>query len=718
MAINNPPPSDNVPAPGKRDDRVLEWSPKPKGTFSGIDYSQKGAAQGLDPYFVWADISGFAHLRKPGQAPADYVPQSLPMLVALQPKVTALDLSNQLKELNLEGNPKEPKAPALSISAAYLDEANLVPGGVVPATVNRAFFNARAEKLLPKLVRSIEIDLPQEANLNLKPLEKTYKPVKREKLKGKVIALIDDGCAFAHPHFLRKAAGAPLRATRVKRLWDMNVRGPLSTVGPPSNFVEPLNAGEYGRDFSDLELNQMIQARTYGGRIDEDAVYADFGRGTLDNVNRLQSRAAHGTHVMDMACGPYFVQDTMCTRNGGAEPENPTWTKAQSFPTEGHGQNASDAQIIFVQLPMRTVQDTSGRNTMTTDVIDAFTYIINQCADDTQIVVNLSWGALAGPHDGTHLLEQYMDALIAHERLTHMVPAGGNRLQITMPAGNGYQSRTHATFALHPGQQSPLVQWRIAPDDATESYVEIWLEQDMQVEVRISDPLGNTLVPPVRYGDVRNLAGYHVSLLPGNVLGAFYNDAGLAGQNGHCVLLAVAPTVSSDGTRVTAPHGVWQLTVTNIGETAGVVDAYIERDDVALGTRRGARQSYFEDINYDRQAKDDNKKVDLECPNPLAAYVRREGVFNNISTGGLTEKAGGVRETDSEIAEYSPHDFFSALPKRPGTATLVQYYATTEESPTLHGVRAAGTRAASTVRLSGTSTAAPQIARDLFNALP
>jgi hypothetical protein len=93
-------------------------------------------------------------------------------------------------------------------------------------------------------------------------------------------------------------------------------------------------------------------------------------------------------------------------------------------------------------------------------------------------------------------------------------------------------------------------------------------------------------------------------------------------------------------------------------------------------------------------------------------------VFNNISTGGLIEKAGGVCETDSEIAEYSPHGFFSALPKRPGTATPVPYYATTEESPTLHGVRAAGTRAASTVRLSGTSTAAPQIARDLFNALP
>jgi hypothetical protein len=708
------PPSANLPTPDKQNTRPLEWSRSALGSFSGIDYSQKGAAEGLDPYFVWADISGFAHLRKSGQEPDAHVPQQLPVLVALQPEVTALQLSNQLKKLNLEAHPQELQAPWLRIAPAYLNDAAQLPGGVVPATVNRAFFNTRSEKTLLALVRHIEIDLPQEANLPLKPLKERHPPVQREKLKGKVMALIDDGCAFAHPHFGCWQAGA--FKTRVKRLWDMNVRGALATVGPPAGFGAELSPGIQGRDFSDAELNALIAARTYSGRVDEDAVYADFAQGTLDHVNRLQSRAAHGTHVMDMACGTYFVQDTMCTREA-AEPANPTWDLATSFPTSGGGQDASDAQIIFVQLPMRTVQDTSGRNTMTRDVIDAFTYILNQCDDKAQIVVNLSWGALAGPHDGTHALEQHMDALIAWQRLQHPMVAPRNRLQITVPAGNGYQSRTHATFALQPGQHSPQVQWRTQPDDATESYVEIWLEQGMQVEVNITDPRGNTLVPPVRYGDVRNLSGYKASLLPGSVLGALYHDAGLSGQNGHCVLLALAPTVSPDNLRVTAPHGVWTFTVTNIGNTAGVVDAYVERDDVALDTRRGARQSYFEDINYDRQAVKDDTRVDLDCPNPLAAYVRREGVFNNISTGKLTDKVGGVRETDLEFAEYSPHDVFSGLAKRPGTATAMPHYATSEESPTLHGIRAAGTRAAGTVRLSGTSMAAPQIARDLFNAM-
>jgi hypothetical protein len=147
------------------------------------------------------------------------------------------------------------------------------------------------------------------------------------------------------------------------------------------------------------------------------------------------------------------------------------------------------------------------------------------------------------------------------------------------------------------------------------------------------------------------------------------------------------------------------------------MDGYIERDDVALHTRRGARQSFFDDPQYDRLAVVDDVKVD-PTSNPANTYVRREGVFNNIATGKKTEKVGGLRETDREIAEYSPSGIYSTRPKRAGTKTPITYFAVTEESPTLRGVRAAGTRSAGTVRLSGTSMAAPQIARDLFNALP
>jgi hypothetical protein len=718
MAISNPPPSDNAPAPGKEpekgQERRLEWSPlpKPQDTFTAVDYSVRGAADGLDPCLVWADLSGFAHLRKPGQKPEDYRPKVLPVLIELQDEVSALDLVNFLSpqgvQLAQQLDARADQEPQLSIPPAYLDERLSFKGGVVPAEANQAFFQKFPPKSLTKFVRRIEIDLPQEAVLNTKPLERSPKPAEgRPLLCGKVVALIDDGCAFAHPHFLRKLANGQPFQTRVVRLWDMNVRGPLSPVGPPAVFSVESYPGKYGCDYADSDLNALIANHTHGGSIDEDGLYAQFAASTLDKVNRLERRAAHGTHVMDLACGPYFVQDTMCSREN-AETANPSWEAAQD--------DASEVQIIFVQLPIQTVQDTSGRNTMTTDVVNALTYILSQCADDAQIVVNLSWGALAGPHDGSHMLERNIDKLIAHQRALHPMHAPKCRLQMTIPAGNGYQSRTHANFSLKP-HKSQTLQWRVQPDDATESYVEIWLEKKVEVTVTITDPHGNTF-PTVVKGDVRNLTDYHGKLdLPGIILGVLYNDAFLDGEKGHCVLLALAPTVSPDNTRVTAPHGVWTVVVTNVCDHKAVIDAYVERDDVALGTRRGARQSYFEDVHYDRMAKDDDLQVNLDCPSPHKAYVRREGVFNNIATDAHTLKVGGVRETDLQIAEYSPHHFYSIRPKRPGTDTPVQYYATTEESPTLHGVRAAGTRAASTVRLSGTSMAAPQIARDIVNEM-
>jgi hypothetical protein len=713
MAIHTPPPSDNAPKPDKGRDRVVPWSPAPKPgeTFTGVDYSVNGVADGLDPYLVWADLSGFAHLRKPNQVRDNYRPKTLPVLIELQDTVSALQLVAFLTPPGLQNTQavesKAAQNPQLTIPSAYFSGPLGFAGAVFPAEVNQAFFQRFKPQALAKFVRRIEIDLPQEAVLQLKPLGKDVGPAQgRQPLRGKVVAIIDDGCAFAHPHFLRYPGGSAAAHTRVARLWDMNVRGPLSPVGPPAIFAGMGYPGQYGCDYADTDLNTLIAAHTHSGRIDEDGVYAQFAASTFDNVNRLARRAAHGTHVMDLACGPYFVQDTMCTREN-AETANPTWQAAQD--------DASGVQIIFVQLPMRTVQDTSGRNTMTTDVLNAMAYILDQCGDDAQIVVNLSWGALAGPHDGSHLLELEIDKMIVNQRMLHPMPSPKNRLQVVVPAGNGYQSRTHANFKLLP-KRSQTLHWRTEPDDATESYVEIWLPHNMQVEVTFADPHGNVF-PTIVKGDVRNLNNYKSELLPGSVLGVCYNDSLLNGPHGHCVLVALAPTIDPDNLRVTAPHGVWKITITNVSTHPGVVDAYVERDDVALGTRRGARQSYFEDPHYDRMAVEDDVQVDLDCPNPQAAIVRREGVFNNISTGEHTIKAGGVRETDLEIAEYSPHNFYSPRAKRANTATSVHHYATTEESRTLHGIRAAGTRAASTVRLSGTSMAAPQIARDVVNVL-
>lgn len=666
------------------------WTSPGLGSFTGIDYNRPGAADGLDPYLVWSDVGGFANLRRPGQKAGDtsHIPAWLPILVEMVPGARLADLLTPERTI------------FLSVEPAYSRRADAQAQQVLPARATREFFAEFASGRLLTLIKRIELDLPQDAlpvdHQTAAPdagfTEKTSgrKVVSAASaatpalLTGKVIAFIDDGCAFAHANFQQGSAASV--TTRVKRLWDQNERVATSPHAPPVGFTE-------GRAFTDADLQALIVARTYNGVVDEDAVYADFAVGTRDKVNRLRQRSAHGTHVMDLACGPHFLQDTMCTRPGKPA-ANPTWERATD--------DASSAPIIFVQLPMRTVQSTSGKGTLTADVLNALQYISDQCDAEAEIVVNVSWGTLAGPHDGSTILECGIDSQIAAN------PPG--RLRVVVPAGNGFQSRTHAHLSLAP-RESQTLRWQVPADDATESYLELWMQTDDQVTVTITLPNGDSL-PAISQGLVYKFVDTSQPFSdPISIIGANYANSPPLGQNGKCVLLAIAPTTSLLASRPVAPHGLWHITVTNAkDQPIEALDAYIERDDVAIGTRRGARQSYFDDPAYRVHDTED-----LATP-PPQAYAFREGIFNGIGNGSRIVRVGGVRESDMSVAEYSPTGLY-ALAARPGTQPQVDHFATSEESRTLHGVRAAGTRSGGVARLSGTSDAAPQIARDLLNGV-
>jgi len=141
----------------------------------------------------------------------------------------------------------------------------------------------------------------------------------------------------------------------------------------------------------------------------------------------------------------------------------------------------------------------------------------------------------------------------------------------------------------------------------------------------------------------------------------------------------------------------------------------VERDDVVIGTRSGARQSHFEDKWYDTSG---NPGSFVDRPdNP--SLIRRSGSFNSIATGSKTVSVGGTRITGPHWAHYSPQkpDPDAARPKRPGVVKVPDTEAFSDENPALLGLKAAGTRSGGVARLVGTSDAAPQITRKIFNAL-
>jgi hypothetical protein len=182
------------------------------------------------------------------------------------------------------------------------------------------------------------------------------------------------------------------------------------------------------------------------------------------------------------------------------------------------------------------------------------------------------------------------------------------------------------------------------------------------------------------------------------------------GTVGTVVLMALEPSISYQAQTALVPHGLWQIEIRNTGAAlAQPVQAWIDRDDFNLGTLVRGRQSYFVDPAYDplrylKAATDDTPGS--------PAVVRRRGTLTGIATGTGAQVAAGYRFSDKKHVRYS-----SAGPTR-GPSVGPDCAAATDQSRSLPGLLAAGTRGASVIRLVGTSTAAPQLARWLADGKP
>ena len=110
--------------------------------------------------------------------------------------------------------------------------------------------------------------------------------------------------------------------------------------------------------------------------VDEGAVYGEFD---LADLRRLVN---HGTHVMDIACGPRTVTAKMANLPPGFDAP-PSWDWADDA--------AADCDIVAVQLDWNTVLDTSG-GSMNVHILDALMYILSRCDKEAKAAVNISWG--------------------------------------------------------------------------------------------------------------------------------------------------------------------------------------------------------------------------------------------------------------------------------------------------------------------------------------
>jgi hypothetical protein len=271
-----------------------------------------------------------------------------------------------------------------------------------------------------------------------------------------VVGIIDDGIAFAHERF-RTADGK----TRVQFFWRQD--GPYEATGSTVEFGSEIWKASLGtrKGIDDL-LQECTDA---AGLVDEDRLYrmarlVDF---SMPGHKSVAQRLAHGTHVLDLAAG----YPPACAPH--------------------------DRPIIAVQLPVATTADTSG-SSLECYVKSAVDYILDRVdrlagsGTPLPVVINFSYGMIAGPHDGTSGLEVAMDKAIAERK----APLG-----LVLPAGNSHLSRCHAEIAFARKGDTATLPWRVQPDDRTPSQVEVWMPHEgcgappaSRVSMRLETPSG------------------------------------------------------------------------------------------------------------------------------------------------------------------------------------------------------------------------------------
>ncbi len=652
---------------------ILSWRSIEALPRTQLGWESAADINGVDPYAAWADAMAFQ-----GMGKID-IDNGLPLLIEVdrdpgaQDKVAPGQAQYRTgKESAAHGRAKDPssapirthleKTYGVRLLETYMNMADGATGrvatlhGLVPLTEVRRI-RGRVEVPVPpggvfKVGLRALMSVPRVTleTANLRSLD-----VKQE---GPCIAIIDDGCPFAHRNVRRLDNNR--WTSRIEYLWDQS-RG-FDPQRDPVQWRAPQDFG-YGRELTRDGIEEFINDSVAPGtqEVDEDACYATA------RYDAVQPRWTHGSVITDLAAG-------------------------SPSPLAGFGAAADAAEkahIIFVQLPRGAVEDPSG-GALPGFVVDALNYIGARTTlkgEPQPVAINLSYGTFAGPHDGTSPVEVAIDQFLAARP----------DCTVVVSAGNAYDAQIHAELTI-PHNDFKTLHWYIPPGDPTHNFMEIWLPS--KDDDGTAPSVAVSLVPPPGWAPASPAAdsgkswfGFPAGDTTGLPVCAVIHPASVPqGTVGTMVLLAVGATDGDPATAPLAPAGTWTVEIRNNGNVdLEEVHAWIERDDPSFQQNK---QSRF----------DDPSLVQLRSACTLGSFSH---ACEAIVVGACVDDGSSGRP----LSKYS-----SAGPGRLGLArTGPDFAAGADESLTLPGLRAAGTHSADTVRLGGTSVAAAVVTRHAVN---
>lgn len=286
--------------------------------------------------------------------------------------------------------------------------------------------------------------------------------------RGVLTGIVDSGIDLAHPDF-RNEDGT----TRVLALWDQTIPG-----NPPSGYSR-------GSEYTAEEINRILmpQPMEPGGGTEsgepERAGGVGQGQAAPDRILPGRDISGHGTAVAGIAAGN--GRGSEGRRFRGVAPES---------------------SLIVVKMG----QAREGGFPRTTELMEGVDYIIRKAQEMRMpVAVNISFGNTYGSHDGTSLLERYLDA--AADTWKNVISVG---------SGNEGNTAGHVLGKMREGEETEIQLAVQAREPGLN--VQIWKSYVDEAAVSIISPSGETA------GPLRETAGARRFLVGQTELLVYYGE--------------------------------------------------------------------------------------------------------------------------------------------------------------------------------------------------
>ena len=243
--------------------------------------------------------------------------------------------------------------------------------------------------------------------------------------EGVLVAIIDSGIDYANPVF-RDVDGT----TRIRSLWDQTIPG-----NPPEGYV-------IGSEYTEDQINEALSRGTRQEQL---------------QVVPSVDVSGHGTAVAGIAVGN----------------------------SEDYQGVAYNSDLIVVKLGIPREEGFP----RTTELIQALDYVVRKSLEyQLPVAINLSFGNTYGPHDGSSLLERFVENI-----------ANTWKSVICIGTGNEGNTAGHTSGRLTESEET-IIELAVQQNEPTLN-VQIWKAYFDLVDVSLISPSG------VRIGPIQEVLG-------------------------------------------------------------------------------------------------------------------------------------------------------------------------------------------------------------------